>query len=204
MFLADEINRATPRTQSALLEAMEERQVTVEGETRKLPETFFVIATQNPTDQIGTFSLPESQLDRFLMRLSLGYPDHSAERELLMGDDRREMLEDIDAILNPIQLQTIQSHVKQIHCSSALLNYLQDLIQYSRTMNSNLKLLSPRAGLSLLHCAKAWALLHGEKQVIPEYLQTVLPHVVNHRLTSIDNPSQRSLAKTIIENVPIP
>lgn len=204
VFLADEINRATPRTQSALLEAMEERQVTIEGETRTLPKTFFVIATQNPTDQIGTFPLPESQLDRFLMRISMGYPDKSAERELLLGNDRRDMLQGIGAILNPLHLQTIQSHVKQIHCSEALLNYIQELIQYSRTMSNSMNGLSPRAGLSLLQCARAWALLQGVNHVIPEHVQTVFPSVVNHRLAAVDNASQNSIANTIIEHVAIP
>ncbi len=204
VFLADEINRATPRTQSALLEAMEERQVTVEGQTRPLEEPFFVIATQNPTYQIGTFPLPESQLDRFLMRLKIGYPDATAERELLTGKDRRELLKTIEPILNPTQLLNIQQQVKEIHCSEALLNYLQDLLSHSRNLSATTNGLSPRAGLALLHCAKAWALLEGVEHVLPEHIQAIFPSVVNHRLLSIEHSASDNIARTIIENVPIP
>ena len=204
IFLADEINRATPRTQSALLEAMEEGQVTIDNETRSLPNPFFVIATQNPSDQIGTFALPESQLDRFLMRISIGYPDKTAERELLLGKDRRQMIEEIDAILNPVHLKAIQAYVNQIHCSEALLNYIQNLIEYSRTMNISSHGLSPRAGLALVQCSKAWALLQENNHVLPEHVQAVFPSIVNHRLINSDQTSTLSLADSIIENVPIP
>ncbi len=174
MVLADEINRATPKAQSALLEAMEERQVTADGETRKLPEPFFVIATQNPAHQIGTFPLPESQLDRFLMCIHLGYPDAQAERELLAGSDRRELLNGIGPVLAPGQLQAIQKQVVKIHVSDALLDYIQALLQFSR---NNLRYnhgLSPRAGLALLNGARAWALLDGRSQVLPEDVQAIL------------------------------
>ena len=182
LVLADEVNRATPKTQSALLEAMEEHQVTIEGETRLLPEPFFVIATQNPTYQIGTFSLPESQLDRFLMRIQLGYPQADAERALLRGTDRREMLSQLDACLQPPQLQALQQQVSNLHASDALLDYIQSLLQFSRETSEFAIGLSPRAGLSLLHAAKAWALMANRDHVLPDDVQAVLPSVVSHRL----------------------
>lgn len=180
--LADEINRATPKTQSALLEAMEEHQVSIEGETRPLPEPFFVIATQNPAFQIGTFPLPESQLDRFLMVIELGYPDRTAERALLAGDDRREMLRSIQPVLTPQQLIEMQRSVQQIYASPALIDYVQSLLEFSRHSTFYLTGLSPRAGLALLAAARAWALLEGRSHVIPEDVQTVLPYVAAHRL----------------------
>lgn len=205
VFLADEINRATPRTQSALLEAMEENQVTIENETRSLSKPFFVIATQNPSDQIGTFPLPESQLDRFLMRISIGYPDYKAERDLLMGSDRREMIKDLKPVINPLHLKAIQSLVQNIHCSSALLDYIQDLIVYSRNLNDISNGLSPRAGLSLMHCAKAWALVHGHDHVLPEHVQAIFPSVTNHRLGSPNQThSDDSIAHDILKQVAIP
>ncbi len=180
--LADEINRASPRTQSALLEAMEERQVSIEGETRPLPSPFFVIATQNPIEQGGTFPLPESQLDRFLMRLRLGYPDPKAERELLEGEDRKTLTDRLQAILPHDQLQALQVAVDEVTASPALLDYLQRLLEQSRRMPGLLYGLSPRAGLGLLRAAKAWALMAGRKNLLPDDIQAVLPSVAEHRL----------------------
>ncbi len=180
--LADEVNRATPKCQSALLEAMEEQQVTIEGTTYDLPQPFFVIATQNPVHQIGTFPLPESQLDRFLMRLTMGYPDKQAERDLLAGRDRREMAAELKAALTPQQLQAIQAQVTKVHVSDALLDYLQALLDFSRQSNEFAVGLSPRGGLALLRAAQAWALLHGRNHALPEDVQMVLPSVSGHRL----------------------
>jgi MoxR-like ATPase len=168
LVLADEINRATPKTQSALLEAMEEHQVTVEGETRRLPRPFFVIATQNPLYQIGTFPLPESQLDRFLMRIELGYPDDQSERILLQGEDRRKLLQEIAPVLATDRLLELQSQVDRVHASDALLDYLQALLGFSRRAPHYQNGLSPRAGLALLHSARAWAFLDGRDLVLPE------------------------------------
>ena len=209
LILADEVNRATPKAQSALLEAMEENQVTTEGKTHPLPLPFFVIATQNPTYQIGTFPLPESQLDRFLMRISLGYPDADAERELLTGQDRRQMLQKHTACVGAKALADLQRAVTEIHVSSALLDYLQALISSSRRSANFVTGLSPRAGLGLLHSAQAWALLSGRNHVLPEDLQMVLPHVVGHRLRAIDNhdlSDQSSVDHCLAElrQVPIP
>ncbi len=180
--LADEINRATPKTQSALLEAMEEEQVTIEGKTYPLPHPFFVIATQNPSYQLGTFPLPESQLDRFLMVISLGYPESKAERELLAGRERREMLHDLQPVITPEQLAELQQKVKQVHASEALIDYVQALLEFSRQSPYYLNGLSPRAGLALLSAARAWALLNGRNHVMPEDVQQVLPYVAAHRL----------------------
>ena len=205
LILADEVNRATPKAQSALLEAMEEGQVTIEGETRALPEPFFVIATQNPTDQIGTFPLPESQLDRFMMRISLGYPDASAERALLTGENRRELLKQHGACIQPGQLQDLQQAASKIHAADALLDYVQTLLDVSRQSPSLSTGLSPRAGLALLHCAKAWALMAGRNHAMPEDVQAVLPHVVGHRLQAVEHAGQG--AKTllnVLEAVAIP
>jgi MoxR-like ATPase len=182
LVLADEINRASPRTQSALLEAMEERQVSIEGETRPLPTPFFVIATQNPIEQGGTFPLPESQLDRFLMRLRLGYPDPKAERELLEGEDRRALTDRLDTLLPREQLQSLQQAVERVKASPALLDYLQRLLEQSRRMPGLIYGLSPRAGLGLLRAAKAWALMAGRDHVLPDDLQAVFPAVAGHRL----------------------
>lgn len=205
--LADEINRATPKTQSALLEAMEENQVTAEGETRQLPQPFVVIATQNPTQQIGTFPLPESQLDRFLMRIELGYPDASAERELLKGRDRRDMIASLQACLNGDSLQEIQRQVSQVHVSDALLDYAQALIAHTRRPGLYLSGLSPRAGLALLHSAQAWALLDGRKHVVPEDLQAVIRAVVGHRLhraNDLGAAKASDLVNELVEAVAIP
>jgi MoxR-like ATPases len=194
LILADEVNRATPKTQSALLEAMEEHQVTSEGETRPLPDPFFVIATQNPANQIGTFPLPESQLDRFLMRIELGYPDAQAERALLAGRDRRDMLTELRPVMTPEQLVQAQAQVRAITVSPALLDYVQALLEYSRHSPHFLTGLSPRAGLALLAGARAWAMLHGRDYVVPEDVQAVLPHVVGHRLQQVQAEGARGNA----------
>ncbi len=182
LILADEVNRATPKTQSALLEAMEEQQVTVEGETRPLPKPFFVIATQNPMHQIGTFPLPESQLDRFLMRIDLGYPDARSERALLQGSDRRSLIAQLEPCMDGKQLAALQESVRTVHVSAALLDYLQALLEFTRRSPLYDCGLSPRAGLALLHSAQAWALMEGRDYAMPEDLQVVLPSVVGHRL----------------------
>jgi MoxR-like ATPase len=187
VLLADEINRATPKTQSALLEAMEERQVTVEGATRPLPEPFFVIATQNPSTQIGTFPLPESQLDRFLLRLELGYPDRAAERALLEGGGRREALPDLAATLTPDQIVPLQTAAAATHVSPALLDYVQALVEATRNSSRFIHGLSPRAALALLAVARAWAFLAGRNMVVPEDVQAVLPSVACHRLQLADS-----------------
>jgi MoxR-like ATPase len=206
--LADEVNRATPRAQSALLEAMEENQVTTEGETRPLPQPFFVIATQNPSHQIGTFPLPESQLDRFLMRLELGYPDAQAERALLNGIDRRALLADLKPHIGPDNLLQMQNEVQQVHVAPALLDYLQVLLNHTRQSPDFAHGLSPRAGLALLQGARAWAYTDGRKMVLPEDLQAVLPAVVAHRLAAAGtNSSQASgaqLAEQLLQQVAIP
>ena len=206
LILADEVNRATPKAQSALLEAMEEQQVTIEGETRPLPEPFFVIATQNPNHQIGTFPLPESQLDRFLMRISLGYPNAKAERELLAGEDRRLMLKSLQACISLNKLAEIQNAVTNVHVSDALLDYIQALLDYSRQSPQITAGLSPRAGLALMHCAQAWALLDGRDHVLPGDVQTVLPHVVTHRLRPIADSGEQDPAAllSLLKSVPIP
>ncbi len=210
VILADEINRATPKSQSALLEAMEEHQVTVEGETRPLPEPFFVIATQNPSYQVGTFPLPESQLDRFLMRIELGYPDADAERNLLAGRDRREMLAELKPVMSPETLQQAQQAATEVHTSDALLDYIQALLTFSRQSPYFLTGLSPRAGLALVQAARAWALLAGRDHVLPEDVQQVLPHVVAHRLQGSgvkEGSSETSTTTALIQvfsEVPIP
>ena len=207
MVLADEINRATPKTQSALLEAMEEQQVTIEGVTRPLPTPFFVIATQNPTYQIGTFSLPESQLDRFLMRIQLGYPDAQAERGLLSGVERREIVAKLSPQMEAAELLTLQQQVKEVFISPALLDYVQAILRHTRESARYVHGLSPRAGLSLLAVARAWALLDGRSAVIPEDVQAVLPGVASHRLQSVQDAQISNgdkLARELIEAVPIP
>ena len=203
VILADEINRASPRTQSALLEAMEEHQVSIEGETRRLPEPFFVIATQNPLDQGGTFPLPESQLDRFLMRLQLGYPDRRAERELLMGRDRRELTAALEPILAPEPLTRLQAAVNEVSASDALLDYIQRILAYSREIPGVLYGLSPRAGLGLLRASRAWALMEGRDHVLPEDLQAILPSVVEHRLVDSHHNRQELLSQQILREVPV-
>jgi len=207
VILADEVNRATPKTQSALLEAMEEHQVTADGETRPLPEPFFVIATQNPSNQIGTFPLPESQLDRFLMRIELGYPDGAAERALLQGVDRRDLLPKLIAALQPAELSTLQAAARAVHVSGALLDYLQALVDYSRRSPDFVSGLSPRAALAMLAAARAWALMEGRNQVLPEDLQAILPGVVGHRLFVARDSTRvngNAVSDQLIEAVPVP
>ncbi len=205
LILADEVNRATPKTQSALLEAMEEHQVTVEGETRPLPEPFFVVATQNPTHQIGTFPLPESQLDRFLLRIHLGYPGKDAERELLAGEDRRSMIDGLEAVFSPEKLKTVQKQAGQLHVSEALLDYVQAIIDFSRQSSHFEFGLSPRGGLALLNAARAWAMVSGHDFVVPEHVKAVLAAVVNHRLPANGSQDSQSTAAELISNaVPVP
>ncbi len=206
VLLADEINRASPKTQSALLEAMEEKQVTVEGETRALPAPFFVIATQNPHDQLGTYALPESQLDRFLMRISLGYPDRAAERELLNGSDRRDMVEGMQPLLSPAELQALQRQVLQVHAAEPLLNYVQDLVAATRSGRWFQQGLSPRAGIALVRAAKAQALLSGRDYVAPDDVQALLPQTVAHRLVPADHAGRGAVeqVRAMIEAVPLP
>ena len=204
LVLADEINRATPKTQSALLEAMEERQVTAEGQTRPLPSPFFVIATQNPAYQIGTFPLPESQLDRFLMRIELGYPDRAAERELLAGTDRRELLAGLAPSLAPADLEAQQQAVRQVHVAEPLIDYVQALVAHTRESADWQAGLSPRAALALLASARAWAWLSGRDHVLPEDVQAVLPGVASHRLRPAGDNTAGNAAARLIEAVPIP
>lgn len=205
LLLADEINRASPKAQSALLEAMEERQVTVDGESYPLPEPFFVVATQNPHEQIGTYGLPESQLDRFLMRVSLGYPDPASERRVLMQGERREILERTPSVLNGEQLLAFQRAARSVHVADALLDYVQSLIARSRVQMS--LGLSPRAAQGLLRAAQAWALLAGEKAVLPEHVQAVFPAIAAHRLEprqSDGNSDGSQIADGLIKTVPVP
>jgi MoxR-like ATPase len=198
VLLADEINRATPKTQSALLEAMEEYQVSVDGNTHPLSQPFFVIATQNPKHHIGTFSLPESQLDRFLMCITLGYPDHASERTLLKNEGGRAVAEQLEAVCNTETLLKLQQETKQIHVSDAVLDYLQAIINYSRAQfNTGL---SPRAGLGLKQCAQAWALCENRDYVIPGDIQAVLSSVVTRRMQENSNAN---IAQQILENVAI-
>lgn len=187
--LADEVNRATPKAQSALLEAMEEDQVSADGESYPLPVPFFVIATQNPVSQIGTYPLPESQLDRFLMRLSLGFPKPEMERQLLGGQDRREFLQLMDAAIDPAQLTSLQDAASSVHVSEALLDYVQALVAYTRQSPDFIHGLSPRAAISIVSCGRAWALMQGRPGVLPEDIQAVFPSVVNHRLRLRDELS---------------
>ena len=206
LVLADEINRATPKSQSALLEAMEERQVTVEGETRPLPEPFFVIATQNPNTQAGTFPLPDSQLDRFMMRISLGYPDPAAERVLLRGEDRRAVLSRLKPTMSSDDLVRFQMQAKQVNASDALIDYLQRLVHYTRHAPEFALGLSPRGALALLANAKSWALLDGRGHVVPEDIQAVLPGVVEHRLRENGDFSDHTgtaLAQRLLNRVDI-
>ena len=206
VILADEINRASPKAQSALLEAMEEHQVTADGETMKLPEPIFVIATQNPSHQIGTFPLPESQLDRFLMRIRLGYPDKAAERALLKGEDRRDLIARITTAMSVEELTSLQKDVAKIYVSDALLDYVQALVLHSRDSAHFEMGLSPRAGLALLRAAQSWALMSGRSQVLPEDVQTVVPAVVGHRLRPVTGGDNKILdpAQELIRAVPIP
>jgi len=205
LLLADEINRASPKAQSALLEAMEERQVSIDGQTHALPEPFFVVATQNPHEQIGTYGLPESQLDRFLMRVSLGYPDGVAERKLLLALERHELLEALPAVLDPADVLAAQRAVRAIYVAPPLLDYVQALVARSR---AELTLgLSPRAAQGLVRAAQAWALLAGERAVLPEHVQAVLPAVAAHRLERRGGAQPVDglrLAAELITAVPVP
>ena len=205
VLLADEINRASPKTQSALLEAMEEKQVTIEGATRPLPVPFFVIATQNPHDQLGTYALPESQLDRFHMRISLGYPDRVAERELLRGIDRRDMVDNLTAVLTPHDLLELQRQVMQVHASEPLLNYLQDLMAATRSGRWFLQGLSPRAGIAVMRAAKAQAFLNNRDYVAPDDIVAVLPQTAAHRLVPVSSAGRGALdqVRAMLDAVPL-
>ncbi|HVB46984.1 MAG TPA: MoxR family ATPase, partial [Burkholderiales bacterium] len=205
VILADEVNRATPKTQSALLEAMEEHQVTTEGATRALPEPFFVIATQNPSEQVGTFPLPESQLDRFLMRIELGYPDRDAERALLSGVSRRDLLATLEPCMTPVELVELQESVQAVHVAPALLDYVQAIVEHTRRSPEFAAGLSPRAALALVHSARAWALLEGRDKVIPEDVQAVLPGVATHRLRPAHEAARGfDVGAMLLAAVPIP
>jgi MoxR-like ATPase len=205
VLLADEVNRATPRTQSALLEAMEENQVSVDGVTHPLPRPFFVIATQNPQTQVGTYPLPESQLDRFLIRIHLGIPDRASEREMLTGRDRRELVENLPSVVDAATLIEAQEEVSMVKSSAALLDYLQDLLAASRRMHSTG--LSPRAGLAWLNVAKAWAWMAGRDYMVPEDVQAVGVAVMGHRLASADDLSHNSgneIAHRVLRETAVP
>jgi len=207
LVLADEVNRATPKAQSALLEAMEEHQVTADGQTYPLTEPFFVIATQNPMYQVGTFPLPESQLDRFLMRIELGYPAAALERQLLLGRDRRDLLANLAAALQPQQLLRLQAAVAKVHAADALLDYVQAVARYTRQAQEFETGLSPRAVIALLRAAQAWAFMHGHSGVLPEDVQAVLPGVVGHRLAPRDTARFRNAGEVgqhVLAAVPVP
>ena len=204
VLLADEINRASPKTQSALLEAMEEKQVTVEGETRPLPAPFFVIATQNPHDQLGTYALPESQLDRFLMRISLGYPDRAAERELLKGQDRRDLVESLPGLLSAPELQQLQRDVLAVHAAEPLLDYVQDLIAATRSGQWFVQGLSPRAGIAVLRAAKAQALLSERNYVAPDDVQAILPQTIAHRLIPVGDAGRGAIEQVRAMTLAVP
>ena len=207
LVLADEVNRATPKAQSALLEAMEEHQVTADGNTYPMTEPFFVIATQNPVYQVGTFPLPESQLDRFLMRIELGYPQDVLERQLLLGQDRRDLLATLVPALAPQQLLRLQREVPQVHASDALLDYVQAVAAHTRRAAEFHAGLSPRAVIALLRAAQAWALMHAHTGVLPEDVQAVLPAVVGHRLAPRDESRFRGageIGQHVLDSVPVP
>jgi MoxR-like ATPase len=206
VLLADEINRASPKTQSALLEAMEEKQVTIEGQTRALPQPFFVIATQNPHDQLGTYALPESQLDRFHMRISLGYPDRAAERELLRGGDRRELVDSLPAVLTLPELQALQQLVQEVHAADPLLNYMQDLLAATRSGRWFLQGLGPRAGLDIMRAAKPQAFLIGRDYVAPHDIAAILPQTAAHRLVPVSNAGGGAVeqVRAMLDAVPLP
>ena len=206
VLLADEINRAGPKTQSALLEAMEEQQVTVDNETRPLPRPFFVIATQNPSDQIGTYPLPESQLDRFLLRITLGYPDRAAERELLAGADRRLAIGHLQPVMTAAELLAAQQAVQTVHASDALLDYLQALIAASRSGRWFSGGLSPRAGIAVLRVAKARALMARRDYVAPDDIQALLPQAIAHRLSPVPGAGRGAIeqVQAMVEATPLP
>jgi MoxR-like ATPase len=207
LLLADEVNRATPKTQSALLEAMEEGQVTVDGVSRELPDPFFVIATQNPRTQVGTFALPESQLDRFVMCITLGYPDGDAERALLDGENPRERLEHMRAALSPGDLGMLRAAAAGVHVAPAWLDYAQNIVRFTRESGRYIHGLSPRAALHLKWAAQAWALMAGREAALPEDLQAVLPGVIGHRLVPRPGASGERApdpAREVLESVAIP
>jgi len=206
VLLADEINRAGPKTQSALLEAMEEQQVSVDGQTHALPQPFFVIATQNPSEQLGTYPLPESQLDRFLMCISLGYPDEGAERELLLGQDSRDAIRALAPVMNPAQLLQAQAAVRAVHAAPALLDYLQALLAATRSGQWFVEGLSPRAGLSVLRAARARALLDERDYVSPDDVQAILPQTIAHRLRPRAGSGRgaREQVRAMLEAIPLP
>ena len=206
VLLADEINRAGPKTQSALLEAMEEHQVSVENETRALPRPFFVIATQNPSDQLGTYPLPESQLDRFLLRITLGYPDRAAERALLIGEDRREAITRLPAMMSHAELQQAQQAVLEVVASDALLDYLQALIAATRSGQWFVEGLSPRAGIAVLRVAKAHALMAQRDYVAPDDIQAILPQAIAPRLQPVAHAGRGAIeqVRSMIEATPVP
>ncbi len=206
VLLADEINRAGPKTQSALLEAMEEQQVSVDNDTRALPQPFFVIATQNPSDQLGTYPLPESQLDRFLLRITLGYPDRASERALLSGGDRRDAAQRLQPVLTPPQLLAAQKAVLAISASEALLDYLQALIAATRDGRWFIEGLSPRAGIAVLRAARARALMAQRDYVAPDDIQAMLPQAVAHRLTPVPGAGRGAIeqVRAMVEATPIP
>ncbi len=204
VLVADEINRASPRTQSALLEAMEERQVSIDGQRHGLPEPFFVVATQNPHDQRGTFPLPESQLDRFLMRVTLGYPPASQERLLLAGQDPRAALAAVQPVISAAQLLQLQAQAAAVHVSAPLLDYVQALLAWTRDSGRSSRGLSPRAGVGILRAARAWALVQGRDAVLPEDVQAVLPAIAAHRLLPQDGGSDVLLIQTLLAAVPVP
>ncbi len=206
VLLSDEINRTSPKTQSALLEAMEEQQVTIEGKTYPLPSPFFVIATLNPLEQAGTFPLPESQLDRFLLRIKLGYPDRASEIKLLRGGGTQKMRKNIRPLLTPEKVKQCQQMAAAIHVSDTLVEYVQDLLEFSRTAPDFHTGLSPRAGLSLIRAAQSWAFINGREYVLPEDVQKVLPFVATHRLHRVDTLTEMS-SKELINlflSVPVP
>jgi MoxR-like ATPase len=205
LVLADEINRATPKTQSALLEAMEEHQVTADGQTYPLANPFFVIGTQNPVYQIGTYPLPESQLDRFLMRIQLGYPDATLERQLLLGQDRRDLLATLAPTLSPQQLLLMQMMVPRVHASDALLDYVQAIVRHTRESPQFESGLSPRASIALLRAAQAWALIHSHPGVTPEDVQAVLGAVIGHRLKQRnDDVKPHEIGEAVLRAVAVP
>jgi len=206
MLLADEVNRATPKAQSALLEAMEEGQVTIDGTTHLLPVPFFVIATQNPQRQIGTYPLPESQLDRFLMRLELGFPGRRAEKEMLAGQDRRDLIRHLQPMISSDQLLAWQEKVRALHVSESVRDYILGLLEKSRQIDGTGAGLSPRAGLALQRCAQAWAYTEGREMVVPEDVQAVAPNVIAHRLGTSGSGLEEtglSLTEKIIRAVPV-
>lgn len=206
VLLADEINRASPKTQSALLEAMEEKQVSIDGQTRPLPTPFFVIATQNPMDQVGTYALPESQLDRFLMCISLGYPSREAERQLLDGADRRDLVDALPSLLSPAELLLLQNQVLAVFASGPLLDYVQDLLAATRSGRWFVQGLSPRAGIAVLRAAKARALLSGRDYVAPDDVRAILPQTIAHRLIPCAdaNRGSRAQVQALLDAVPLP